>query len=425
MQHVLSLSKIEFIIKSRNNKHSYLIFQTQTTPDGNNQWFATAQPNNSVYPQDHHSIENPGLQQRQSFNQRPNHKTIAPNFNQLSSAYDMRQSEKLYVDRSSQYFHPPPLENMTSLQSSPYVKQSLAENRFQQPPSMQNAQESYEYQNYGFQPDIHQSMSSGYRYMGLNAPVFTNYEYRRPGGVIHPLYASGEKPGLQRAPQQLPNSELPHSEYNSAFQTRYDTQLYSIPHIVQSSSLSGPGRASQQFSVSKMKIPQIQNQSQLTDTINGDSDAIVKDQTTVIQLASEKIKANGDNEFKPSEADSSQNIPEIDISQNETLGAGLAIPSNGEKWNNQYSHPSTPIAPEIMNKVNFFEEKIIENQPTKSTSYGEEMQRNYIPMSNLSEHFPSSIPKNVSGEPSDIAVYNDFVTAEMSSDNTIKVCYSI
>ncbi|CAB3999244.1 Hypothetical predicted protein [Paramuricea clavata] len=212
-------------------------------------------------------------------------------------------------------FHPPPPKNMTSLQSSPYVRQSLAENRFQQPPSMQNAQESYEYQNYGFQPDIHQSMSSGYRHMGLNAPVFTNYEYMRPGGVIHPLYASGEKPGLQRAPQQLPNSELLHSEYNSAFQTRYDTQLYSIPHIVQSSSLSGPGPASQQFSVSKMKIPQIQNQSQLTDTVIGESDAIVKDQTTVIQLATEKIEANGDNEFKPSEAVSSQNIPEIAVSK--------------------------------------------------------------------------------------------------------------
>ena len=332
----------------------------------------------------------------------------------------MRQPEKLYFAKSSPNIHPPQVGN----------KMSFDNNRLHQPVFLGNSEEPYGHQNYGFQPsdqDFQQFTPSGNRLVGLNLPIFPEDGNIPSGGTVHPMvsYASREQLASQHALwptratmrnradhvkeiKQLPNSEL-RSGNDSAYHGHYETRQYSIPRIVQGPGSSGQGQAPQQFTASRTEILPMQLQVQQTDTINDDRNAIAKHQTTPIQLVSEKVVANAGNELET--ADPSQIIMEINVSQNEMLAA---------------DRPITPIAPDITNKVAFFEGKIGTNQSRKSTSYDEEIQRNYTPMPDVSEHSLSPIPKDESREPSNIAVYNTIATTELTSDESIsKVCYYI
>ena len=344
-----------------------------------------------MYPPHHHPIiENRGFQPRQNLGQRPNNQHIPSPLNQQSSSYEMRQPAMTYFDKSSLNIHRSPIEKNTSLQSSPYtfVKQYPEKDRL----LMGNADESYGYQNYGFQPTdhgTHQPMPSSYTQMVLNSPIYPNDEYAQTGRVTCPMvpHGSREQRRSQNAPtttqnqpdgvqeyQQLKHFTLLHSQNNSSFQGHYDYQQDSILRTGQLPTPSASPQAPQQNIIYKAEIPQVQIQIQPPDTINDHGEAIPKDQTTPIGTVPQKVTADRD-ELEASNADTSKIIPKGNLVQNVTLD----VSSNKANWYDQYRVLSSSVSPKVMNKVAFFEEKTGNKMPTTSVSSVSENPQSTIP----------------------------------------------
>lgn len=349
-------------------------------------------------------IENRGSQQIQNFGQRPNNQHIPSTFNQQYSSYNMRQPATFNFDKSSLNTHRPPIQKITSLQSPPYtfVKQYPEKDHV----LMGNADESYGYQNYGFQPidhDTRQPMPSSYTQMVLNSPIYPNDGYMQPGEVTYPMvpHASRERRRSQNAPT-LQNQTDGMTEYqqltplrsqnNSPFQGHYDNQQDSMLRIGQVPTPSASQPAPQQNIMYKTGTPQVQIQIQPPDTTNNHDEAIANDQTTPVETVPQKITADRD-EFEASEADTSEIIPKSNMVENLTLD----VSSYKANWYDQYRAPS-PISPKLMNKVAFFEQKTA----------------NTMPLPTIPNVKPTESLNNVHG----MAPSNDFTTPEI-----VQVCY--
>lgn len=414
-------------------------------PQGNNQWFATT-PNRSGHQQYHLAIQNPHLQQRQDQNQRSGQGQIRPNFNQHSSPH-MRQPANWYFENTSStsVHHPPTVENMTSMQSSPYVRKSLANNRLQQPLAMLNTEESYGYQNYGFQPDVNrQIMPSGYdnRQLVQNQPVFihnkdgqakpitrpmTSSVLREPiGSQYSPVTTQVTTPYRQNETQHLPNAMMSSPKIDSEFQKkgtpqhlikqritpRESTQQIEnktarasaahdklVPHVdVQLVVDRHQGSRFPEFGqhadskVFMAEIPQLSTQYKVkpeeterdsVDTSFGSE--ILMTETASVQPERKipeepNVGTNEEIEYQESTFRTTQVIQEIDVLPVKRKETSLLTPTSPTDDRNSYNQyrPSTPVAPEILGKVVYFQGKIDESHSKESSN---DSQQNEIKMS--------------------------------------------
>ena len=268
---------------------------------------------------------------------------ISSNFNQMSPAYRMIQPG--YTDNISP--HPVyPSSVMTSLQTSP--KLSPPTNGM--PPVFQGSEESHGFQNYGFQSDdenIRQSLSrSGNRQIVVNLPVFSTNEYRQFGETLPPVvsYPSHEQPDSKHSPMATYTTIKPHADNVQS------TQHIQHPEMPRSNNNSG-----------------FQSHS--------------KSQQHSIPRAFRKSSSTGQLRLRE---------------QNKSGRVKLSKKDRSVQ----------SVTSEIMNKVDFFEKKIVKNQsatPTKNTD--EIQQANTAGFSEHSTPKPYqlsllTIPHVTSGEPS-------------------------
>jgi hypothetical protein len=460
---------------------NYLIPQI---PQGNNEWFATT-PNRSGHQQHPISIQNPQLHQRQDFDQRSGRGQIRTDFNQQSFPH-MREPVKWYYDKNS--------------------PNTPAHHRFQQPLAMQNAEDSYGYQNYGFQPideDVNQTMPSVYhnRQMVQNTQALHHKKDGQAKQITRPLTSSAlrEPIGAQYSPlttqvttpyrqndrkemQPPPHAMMSSPKINSEFQKN------GIPHHLKkqgghSAILYIPRESTQQIAVNTnheklvhradvhlavdkhqgsttpqfgqhgdpevfmAEIPQFpaQNKERPQETGKAGVDTSFQPEIALKETASVQperkiseeanVATNEESKYQASVVSTTQVIPEIDVLPMKRNEASLIMipnsPTDGHTWYNQY-RPSTPVAPEILEKVVYFQGKIDEDQSRESDNGQNQTKMSRgtpTPMISVPSHSPTAVmsddaPQILTDKTSTNNVHPSHpVATEFVVDNTTQVCH--
>ena len=416
------------------------------------------------------------MHQRQDFD----HRQIQTSLNRHSFPY-MREPAKWYFDQNSadtSAHHPPTVENMMSLQSSPYSKQHLVGSHFQQQQERQSAETSYAYQNYGFQPIvpseygnremvpktqvlIHNQAGEGKRIprpitssvliepvrshlpitTQVSTPYYQNYRNRMPN------QRETKMPSPKLGPQSPKNSLPRHQKFQGEQSLTVNTPNTSDDKLVPRVDVQPLVDKNEEDTIPKFvqhgsprvfmtELHPTQNKTvrfEKTDEVDASLHHEISMEETASVQPERKITESTDKEgnYQASPVSTTQVIPETDTMPTTTNEANLLTsnnPTDSRTWYNQY-RPSTPLAPEILEKVVYFQEKIDER--SKESSEGHQ---NEIKMSTPSPTVQSPYPAPVTSEDAsqvltDKISTNDHtylphsVTTEFGVGNTTQVCY--
>ena len=331
------------------------------------------------------------------------------------------------------------------MKSSPYVRQPLEGNNFQQAIAMQRADQVYGYQKHGFQPlkkDVNQMVPSAYNNSGsvqtiqippenkdgqlqqitgaktssvsrkpirsqhspiaIQFPTTRDQNYQNETQYLRPVMMSSPKTDLHFQENGIPDQ---HWKKQSDRSTTLNPPTESIQRVENTTAQvnvlgtnhseltprvgvqllvdKNKGSTSQELvrhdepEINVVEIPQFLAQDKAakpneTQTV-ADSAITSSPETEVKEIASVKAEGNvpdepnkGMNEeskYQASILNTTLVIPEADVMRAKSMEAGLLTPNSpsGERnWYNQY-RPSTPVAPEISEKVAYFEGKIEES----------------------------------------------------------------
>ena len=412
-------------------------------------------------------------------------------FNQRSSPQD---PAKWYFDQNSSGtspYHPPTVENMMSRQSSPYVTQHLPERHFQHPPEKRNAKESYGYQNYGFQPIVPSEYDRGemvpkaqmliHNQAGLSKRIAKPMS--SPSGLREPIrsqylpvtdqvstpYHQNERNVMQDLPRSMmPSPKLDYEYPEKGFSQNPKMQGY------HGATMNTPRESSRQLKTSAMNmnhdklVPGVNvqlvvdkhDESTTPEFSHHGSPGVIMTQSTGMFEKTEKVNTSlrpeisveGTASVQPGGKISEeahvdtyeysehqapvfstiQVIPETDVVSRKRNEASLSTPNkptNSPTWYSEY-RSTTPVAPEILEKVVYFQERINEGSKESSKDHQNEIKnsRGMPPPPTVSVPSPAAatsddVPQVLTDKISTNDNLSHPVGVELGVDNTTQVCH--
>ena len=371
-------------------------------------------PKESLHPQHQRSIiENEYLQRRQKgFLHESGQGQTQPNLNQYSALHTMEQQGHLYFNDNlpNTSAQPPLAQNTRSIEPSPYVKQSFPTSRSMQPQEIQNINESYGYYNYGFRSNdkyVNGDKPRGYnkRQFVQNTPALIQNKDFQASSTWKSTQSSEPRQPIrsQHVSSYTTDGSKNETKYPSTLMTprtiHFDNQRDIFPQPTNKQLNHGavsiiPQDSTQQVEY-RSKIPeafvrviapdedkvlmtQVANQTGDQSSFVRDSLYDVKQEKPVENLKPNKIQIG--EEQRTGSADSSiLQRTSLQVSEEQNMSRNSPVTTFNVKNDSllaidQYSQyrPSTPLAPKISEKVDYFERKVDQDQFKESSKSGQQ-----------------------------------------------------